>query len=63
MPDPKGNVNKHVIEVLLRRRGDLRRERAMLKKAPDRITEIEGELAAVGEELTTRGHTDPEPEA
>jgi hypothetical protein len=61
MADPKGNVNSHIVSTLLNRRNGLKAERRQLKKAAERLAEIEGELDIIGQELTDRGHVDPPP--
>jgi hypothetical protein len=61
MPDPKGNLNQHLIDTLLQRRSHLKGEQRQLKKAGVRLTEIDGELGVIGEELSARGYVDPPP--
>ena len=58
MPDPKGNVNQHIISTLLGRRANLLQERKQLKKAEARIAEIDPEVTEINAELSARGHVD-----
>lgn len=61
MPDPKGNVNQHIIATLLGRRANLKEEAKQLRKAEKRLAEIGPELEVIEQELKDRGHVDPDP--
>jgi len=58
---PKNQHDAEMRSALLHRRSNRSQERAMLVKAPDRIKEIDAELALIAEDLTRYGHEDPKP--